>query len=392
MKEMRYIRAGSFFDGTGAAVRRNVLLTVKNGTLAAIDSAHIPTDPSEKADNLSRCTILPALIDCSVALLHSPSIASREDSAGPGSPEQKEMLARHIRYCLAHGVLGLADNDADSAFLLHRLAGTGPGDLLCIRTPAVFRPASHSGVAEPGSGDFLRIHNSESIDVSRKPAPRLSPRELRRILKRRDHRKVIVVANGIQPVADALAAGCDAIEQGYGMGVDNLMKMAQHNVLWIPSILRAKNALDGSASGGSVCCRFSLRYVAPGKPEPGAEAFWKKMLAGQLKQLQLARELGVPTAIGTGAGTAGILHGESMAEEMKLFLKAGYTLAETIRCASSTPAEFFNMTRLGPLTVGKHATFIVTRGTPQQLPRKLAYLEDIYIDGSPSPAYRKNPG
>jgi len=27
----------------------------------------------------------------------------------------------------------------------------------------------------------------------------------------------------------------------------------------------------------------------------------------------------------------------------------------------------------------------------QQLPRKLSYLEGIYIDGMPSPAYRKNP-
>jgi len=201
----------------------------------------------------------------------------------------------------------------------------------------------------------------------------------------------VVVANGAQQVAEALAAGCDAIEQGYNMGEDNLRTMAEQGVLWIPSVLRAKNGLDGASSGGDVCCRFSTRYVAPGKPVPGAEAFWQKTLAEQLAQLRSARELGVKTAVGTGAGSVGILHGESMAEEMKLFLKGGYRLEETIRCGSENGAEFFGMEKLGILAVGRKATFLIARGTAQQLPRKLSYLESIYVDGAPSSAYRKNP-
>ena len=175
------------------------------------------------------------------------------------------------------------------------------------------------------------------------------------------------------------------------MGADNLRKMAEKNVLWIPGVLRARNALDGVSSGGGVCCRFSTRYVAPGKPDPGAEAFWKKMLAEQLTQLLCARKLGVTTAMGTGAGSVGIIHGESMAEEMKLFIKAGYSLEETIRCASENGARFFGMDKLGTLTVGRKATFLITRGTVKQLPRKLSYLEGIYVDGAPSIIYSKNP-
>jgi imidazolonepropionase-like amidohydrolase len=173
------------------------------------------------------------------------------------------------------------------------------------------------------------------------------------------------------------------------MGEDNLRTMAEHNVLWIPSIVRAKNTLDGAGSGGSVCCRFSLRYVAPGKAAPGDEAFWKKVLAKQLTQLRLARKLGVTTAVGTGAGSVGILHGESVAEEIKLFLKAGYALEETIRCASENGARFFNIENQGRLAVGQQATFLIVSGTIKQLPRKLSYLEGIYVDGMPSSNYRK---
>lgn len=161
--------------------------------------------------------------------------------------------------------------------------------------------------------------------------------------------------------------------------------------MWIPSILRAKNGLDSAGSDGAVGCRFSTRYVAAGKKDPGAEAHWKRMLAEQLAQFRFARKLGITMAVGTGAGSIGILHGESMVEEMKLFIKAGCSLVEAIRGASETGAEFFEMQNLGALTVGKKATFLLTRGTVQQLPRKLSYLEGIYIDGEPCTTYSKNP-
>ena len=136
---------------------------------------------------------------------------------------------------------------------------------------------------------------------------------------------------------------------------------------------------------------FLSAYVAPGKSVPGAEAFWKKVLAEQLTQLRFARKSGVTTAVGTGAGSVGILHGESMVEEVKLFIKAGYSLVESIRCATENGARFFGMEKLGKLTVGQKATFLITRGTVQQLPRKLSYLEGIYINGTPSTTYHKNP-
>jgi cytosine/adenosine deaminase-related metal-dependent hydrolase len=74
-----------------------------------------------------------------------------------------------------------------------------------------------------------------------------------------------------------------------------------------------------------------------------------------------------------------------------LFIKAGYSLEEVVRCASENGARFFGMAKLGALTVGRQATFLIVKATVPQLPRKLSYLEGIYIDGLPSPGYRKNP-
>jgi imidazolonepropionase-like amidohydrolase len=395
MAETRFIVAGNFIDGSGSGVRRNVVLEVKEGVITVISpAADLPRHAGVAIDDLSHCTLVPALVDCSVSLSRSPSVDQRvrlslEES---GFEKQSAMFERHIRDCHAHGVLGVADSGDATGVMAQWQKGVGQENLIDIRTAGrLCRNREDCVAGNRAGGDFLKIGYSGNIEDENNSMVRLDHAGLCHILRQYRGGKKVVVANGRQPVEEALAAGCDAIEQGYLMGEDNLKKMAEKDVLWIPSILRAKNALDSSSSSGEVCCRFSQRYIAPGKPAPGAEAFWKKMLADQLTQLRWARELGVRTAMGTGAGSTGILHGESMVEEMKLFIKAGYSLEEAIRCASENGARFFGMEGLGMLTVGRKATFLIARGTARQLPRKLSYLEGIYVNGAPSSAYRKNP-
>ncbi|VAW41921.1 hypothetical protein MNBD_DELTA03-211, partial [hydrothermal vent metagenome] len=82
MAEIRFIFAGVFIDGTAAAARRNIMLTVENGIITAINPAARPgTDDGVPVDDLSCCTILPALVDCSVSLSHSPAVDQRMRSA-----------------------------------------------------------------------------------------------------------------------------------------------------------------------------------------------------------------------------------------------------------------------------------------------------------------------
>lgn len=391
----RFILAGGLIDGSGAEVRRHVFLALQDTIITAIGSAvDLPRQAGAVIDDFSHCNILPPLVDCSVTLSRSPSVDWQVRLAAEEADlaEKAAMVERHIGYCHACGVLGVADSGDLTGLVEGEQEGRALGGIIAIRTSGPLCRSRQDCVAgTPAGGDFLKIDYSGNIEDREVPYLRLDPEDLGRMLHHRGGRKAVVVANDRQPVAEALAAGCEAIEQGYGMGEDNLRKMAERQVLWIPTVLRAKNGLDGASGGGDVCCRFSQRYVAPGKPDPGAEAFWKKMLAEQLTQLRLARKLGVPTAVGTGAGSVGLLHGESMVEEMKLFIKAGYSLAETIRCASANGAGFFGMEKLGTLTVGQQATFLIARGMAQQLPRKLSYLEGIYIDGAPSSTYRKNP-
>ena len=385
MNETRYIIAGSLIDGLGGSAHKRALLTVRDGRIAAIGSAtDCPRGEGAAVDDLSHCTLVPPLVDGSVALAHAPSLGSRAHRGEGTSGHGPLLIARHLRDCHDHGVLGLADSTA--AAIPPEARG-----LVTLRSGGRLLRREDGTLEVAAAGDFLRIDSTGDIDADTPPLPGLERQVLGRLLHQWPAGKRVVVANGSTAVAEALAAGCDAIEQGYLMGEANLRLMARNRVLWIPSVLRAKNGLDCASSGGSVCCRFSLRAVGPGEARPGAEASWRAMLADQLAQLRLARSLGVLVAVGTGAGSPGILHGESMVEEMKLFLRAGWSLEETLHCASEQGARFFGMDNLGALAVGRPATFLVARGMPQQLPRKLAYLEGIYLGGRPSDSYRKNP-
>ena len=385
MNATRFIVVGSLIDVLGGRVRKRILLTVQGGRIAAIGPAAERAGGNGVAvQDLSHCTVVPPLVDCSVALAGSSSLESQAGRGETAGSQDATLVARHLRDCHDHGVLGLAD----------RSAAATPAEaqgLVTLRSCGRLVRGDDGVLEVAAAGDFLRIDSTGDIDADTPASPGLDRQALGRLLAQRGPGRTVVVANGATAVTEALAAGCDAIEQGYRMGEANLRLMARNRVLWIPSLLRARNGLDCASSGGSVCCRFSLRAVAPGEPQPGAEAYWRGLLADQLAQLRLARSLGVPVAVGTGAGSPGILHGESVVEEMKLFLRAGWSLEETIGCASGQGARFFGMDNLGGLAVGRPATFLVTRGSPQQLPRKLAYLEGIYLGGQPSDSYRKNP-
>lgn len=395
MGKTRFIIAGSLIDGSGSEIQRNVYLSIQNTFITAIGPlAELPCKDTSQILDYSHCTILPALVDCSVSLTQSPSVDERIRSLlQTADRKTKEaLLKKHIQYCDAYGVLGIVENDDIAPYLecSHtQINGQPPIDIRMPRNPgnSIFDSAATSNT----NGDFLKIYYSSNIEENEKSSPGLTREGLCRILQNRQSQKAVVVANGPKQVREALEAGCDAIEQGYNMGLDNLKKMADKKLLWIPGLLRAKNGLDGCGDGGDVCCRFSQRYVAPGKSLPGTEAFWKKTMADHMKLLQEARRHGVTTAIGTGAGSVGLLHGESMAEEMKLFIKAGYSLEETIQSGSENGARFFGMENLGELTVGRKATFLLSRGTVKQLPRKLSFLEGIFVEGEPSTTYRKEP-
>lgn len=381
MSDKKYIKVGRLIDGSRGPVQKNRVLVVQGGIIAKVVSSEaIPAKTSAEIIDLSHCSVMPPLMDCSVNLARSSSIDERYTLKKQAAEQKKTQadIARHIHFCHTHGVLAVADyGDADHnrAFDRHR---HGAGDIVMIRTAGkVFSiHAETNPQDEREARDYCKIRCSPGIteqDCIDNDTNGGKKEQLRRLVSSVGDAglKTIALVNGQHSVAEALAAGCDAIEQGFCMGDENLEEMAKRQVVWIPSLIMAKTAQE----------------LATGE----REKHFKRLLGEQLVQLKRARALGVPVAVGTGAGTDGIIHGEAVVEEIKLFIKAGYSLVEALHAASVVGADFFDIDSIGPLQQGKQANFIVSRGMVQQLPRKLSYLENIFWSGAPSSNYQKNP-
>jgi imidazolonepropionase-like amidohydrolase len=73
-------------------------------------------------------------------------------------------------------------------------------------------------------------------------------------------------------------------------------------------------------------------------------------------------------------------HGAAVADEMKLLMAAGFSLAEAVRCASFNGAGLIGED-FGLLAEGRPATFVVVPGDPSGLPDSLCRVRAVYVDG-----------
>ncbi len=404
MEEKQFIFAGWMIDGSGGPVQGHVLLGIEDGFITDIENGSnikkLKNIAPHRVTDLSHCTILPPLVDSHLHLFMSgsldPGIRERQLTADCG--ELEPVIARHLGDLFSHGVLAVRDGGDRGGCALGyrekmeevfpvRIKTTGRawkqknryGGLIG-RSPAEDESLAEGFVREPDGADWVKLVNSGLNSLKKyghETACQFTVGEITNLVEVAglQGKKVMVHANGVLPVKGALQAGCHSIEHGFFMGRENIELMAEKNVVWVPTVYTMKAyGENGVAALGAV----DLKVV-------------RKNLEHQLGQMEAARQAGVTIALGTDSGSPGVLHGESVVEEMKLLKKAGFTLPEIVQCATCNGARLLGIEEFGILKKGKPATFLVSRGTPGQLPRKLAYLEDIYIAGRPSPMYRKNP-
>ncbi len=399
MHDTHIVRVGWLLDGSGGAPLHPAELRIEDGQITGIASGgDLAISAGESPVDLSHTVICPPFIDCHVHLAFSGTTdpRSRATIAEASLTEVRPVVRRHLEDLFRHGVMAVRDAGDRSGHGLRCVAELDPQDAAEVTVLsagiAMHRQGRYGAMIGRGLGEgedpsdswqpeastasLLKLVNSgpNSLrEFGRETAPQFTVDEMCRLVAKAGHagRRVMVHANGREPVRAAIAAGCHSIEHGYFMGRDNLQRMADKGVFLVPTL-------------------FAMKACASLAGDPRERKIAEKTLAHQLEQVSLARELGVKVALGTDSGSAGVLHGEAVVEELKLLIAAGYPLAEAVRCATSAAAELLGLDR-GRLTVGRPADFLVARGTPAQLPRKFSYLEGIWLAGRPNPRYRKNP-
>jgi imidazolonepropionase-like amidohydrolase len=333
-------------------------------------------DPAEDLWlDLSDSTVLPPLMDCHVHLGLTGKQPQGIPSRNPAYENLLPHLNRHVLDCLRTGVLCVRDGGDSGGYTRHYKAtdlkkGAAPFQLKVAGT-AWHREGRYGrfiGRAAPDKGDpvaaiadgtgtgvdhikLIQSGLNSLTEYGRQTPPQFDEETIRRLyaFSRKTGVGLMVHANGEVPVATAISGGCDSIEHGYFMGEDNLRKLADARITWVPTVVPMKAHGDGLH-------RDSVEYGVA-----------MRTLDHQLGQLSKAREYGVTVALGTDAGSPGVQHGKAVVEELTLLVAAGYTLEEAVSCATLAAARLLKTDLPGRLCPGTPATFIAKKGGPSDV-------------------------
>ncbi|MGC8492428.1 MAG: amidohydrolase family protein [Syntrophobacteraceae bacterium] len=390
----RRLFAGWLIDGTGAPAQENALIGVEGELISSVEFpspeelSRLEREDASGVEAYPSCTILPGLIDCHVHLSMSGKVDRelRVRQLGNGFEQNSPLIWKRLERCLGLGIMAVRDGGDVGGDTLRFVRETGYGQVRvkCAgkgwrapgrygkfigRAPERGLTLAESIQADCAPVDQVKILNSgiNSLEeFGRETAPQFDREELEAAFRQaRNHgRKIMVHANGRRPVESGVEAGCDSIEHGFFMGEENLKRIADRQIFWVPTACTMK-ALGESLPAGGTQRVTTLR-----------------MLESQIEQMSRARELGVVIASGTDAGSFGVRHGLALVEELNLLAAAGFSIEETLRCATSAGAALLGLDHeLGRIRPGMEASFLVAPGPPAHLPGSLSKPEAVYRKG-----------
>jgi len=383
----RWIRAGWLIDGTGQPVARNTLIGVRDGLIVSVDPAG---SQSIDAVDFSNSTLLPALMDAHVHLAFSGSLDDRVRTAQlEYTLEAAEAaVCRHLRDQWRHGVVAVRDGGDRLGAALHykqthdpfkdepvtvkaggwawhapgrygRMLGravppgTSPGEAVLAQIDAI----DHLKIIQSGVNSIDRFGHATRAQFDEDALRAMAD------VAHRAGRPVMVHANGELPVRLAIAAGCDSIEHGYFMGEENLRRMAEQGVYWVPTVVPMSRLAEASN------LRSDQIDIA------------RRTVDHQLDQIRKAVQFGVTIALGTDAGSQGVDHGAAVRQELALLMAAGMRIEQAVRCATVHAARLMRLTARGELRPGGRADFLAVDGSPDRLIDGLAHIASIWVGG-----------
>jgi imidazolonepropionase-like amidohydrolase len=387
-------RVGWLIDGSGGPIREGVRIDIAGGALGRISedvaaSGGPPEPPNHMVRDWTDCTLIPGLVDSHVHLAMVGSMDERQRIRLRQAPAEvvfraiRENLREHLR-C---GVVAVRDGGGARGSALRFAKGAGRRTDPAIRVVAsgrawhrhgrygrfIGRPPleglslAESILHDDSPCDLVKIVNSgvnSLTEFGRRTAPQFSLDEMIAAVQAcgRKGLSAMIHANGEEPAEIAIRAGCRSVEHGFFMGPDNLRRMADSGVVWVPTVVPMH------------------AYGRILEPSDRRAQVARRTVDHQLEQLQRARRLDVTVALGTDAGSPGVDHGAAVVEEMQLLMAAGYSLVEAVRCASFNGAGLLGAD-FGFLAEGRPATFVVVPGGPSALPDSLNRVRAVYVAG-----------
>ena len=211
------------------------------------------------------------------------------------------------------------------------------------------------------------IINFEKGTVTAKP--QMPVDELREfVAAARTHgQQTMVHCSGNDGVENCIGAQVDTIEHGYFIDDDQLARIRDLDMVWVPTFAPVQFQLDEPERIGwsdQVCEHL------------------RRIVDGHSRSLQHAIEIGVRVVAGSDAGSHGVAHGWGFLRELELMQAAGITAPQVLHTATGAGATRMDYAEtFGVLAPSAASRFILTEHDVLSSVRHLRDAKVVIFDG-----------
>jgi imidazolonepropionase-like amidohydrolase len=157
-------------------------------------------------------------------------------------------------------------------------------------------------------------------------------------------------ASGDQGIERVIEGGVNSVEHGFFVRDDQLLKMRDRQIAWVPTFAPVQEQVDHADRMG-----WDTKTVAN----------LRRILERHAANLRKAYEIGVPIIAGSDAGAYGVPHGTGLICELELMERAGLSPLAVINAATGAGSKRLGFgEKFGQIKAGFLPRFILTRHSP----------------------------
>jgi imidazolonepropionase-like amidohydrolase len=405
-------------SGDGSAPIDDSALLVENGTITQVGRKGSVTAPGGAVRvNLAGKTVMPTLID---AHGHPGFQRGLTYSAGNFT---RENIADDLNRALYFGVAAVQSQGIEKGDVTYQIradqeAGKLGGALLHIAGRGIGAPnagpgaAAYAGIAyevtteEQGRKAVQELAARKVnlvkiwVDDRNGRAPRLATNLFKAIIDE-GHRHGLQVNAHVFYYTDAVElvdAGIDALVhlvRDKEMDDALVASIVKHNVYVMPNLAPEWNTYselphwlkDGDplmtllqqSTPPPVIARMKKAYE---RPDPAAVERARTQYAILQRSLARLAKANANITLGPDTGLEDHLFGLSEQHELESMVKSGMTPMQVIVAATSRPAQYMKLTKMGTLAAGKDADFLVLDRNPLDDITNTQRISKIYMKGA----------
>jgi imidazolonepropionase-like amidohydrolase len=175
-------------------------------------------------------------------------------------------------------------------------------------------------------------------------------------------------ASGDAGVERAIDGGVDSVEHGFFVREDQLAKMRDRQIGWVPTFAPVQEQVDHADLMG-----WDAEVVSN----------LRKILDQHAASLVKGHAMGVQIIAGSDAGSCGVAHGVGFLHELELMERAGLPPLAVINAATGAPSSRLAFKEnFGQIKTGYQSRFILARHSPLESVSNLRKQICVVFDGA----------